>query len=51
MIYRNTRTGVEVVTHSEVKGEWERVDAPSVPVKKTEEVKTETTERKRAKKK
>lgn len=50
MIYRNTKTGVEVVTHSEVKGDWERVDVPAVPVKKTEEVKTETTEKKRSKK-
>lgn len=50
MVYRNTRTGVEVVTTSEVKGNWERVDAPRVPVK-TAEVKTETTEKKRSRRK
>lgn len=49
MIYRNTRTGVEVVTRSEVKGEWERVDAPLTPTKKSEEPKTQE-DKKRVKK-
>lgn len=49
MVYRNTKTGVEVVTHSEVKGDWVRVDEPSVPMPKSDEQKPKTSARKRAK--
>ena len=29
MQYRNTKTGAVVEVHSEIKGNWERIDAPS----------------------
>ena len=41
MQYRNTKTGAVVEVHSEVKGNWERIDVPS-PDTTTKTTKTAT---------
>ena len=49
MQYRNTKTGAVVEVHSEVKGNWERIDAPSPDT--TTKTTTKTATKKPTKKK